>query len=111
MKFIIIIYTTNKLTIVEMENIRGARLRKFNLRKIILGVRMHFRHTISVCSIYLSPSSKFNSGDFDNLITQLLPPFYCLETLMPTVAYGVAPKPMLEESWSKIFCLNITCLC
>ena len=44
MKFIIIIYTTNKLTIVEMENIRGARLRKFNLRKIILGVRMHFRH-------------------------------------------------------------------
>ena len=29
-----------------MENIRGARLRKFNLRKIILGVRMHFRHII-----------------------------------------------------------------
>ena len=28
-----------------MENIRGARLRKFNLRKIILGVRMHFRHS------------------------------------------------------------------
>ena len=44
MKFIIIIYTTNKLTIVEMEDIRGVRLRKFNLRKIILGVRMHFRH-------------------------------------------------------------------
>jgi len=31
-----------------MENIRGARLRKFNLRKIILGVRMHFRHIDSV---------------------------------------------------------------
>ena len=46
MKFIIIIYTTNKLTIVQMEDIRGVRLRKFNLRKIILGVRMHFRHTI-----------------------------------------------------------------
>ena len=28
-----------------MEDIRGVRLRKFNLRKIILGVRMHFRHT------------------------------------------------------------------
>ena len=27
-----------------MEDIRGVRLRKFNLRKIILGVRMHFRH-------------------------------------------------------------------
>ena len=44
MKFIIIIYTTNKLTIVELEDIRGVRLRKFKLRKIILGVRMHFRH-------------------------------------------------------------------
>jgi len=45
MKFITIIYTTNKLTVVEMEDIRGVRLGKFNLRKIILGVRMHFRHT------------------------------------------------------------------
>ena len=45
MKFIIIIYTTNMLTIVEMEDIRGVRLRKFNLRKIVLGVRMHFHHT------------------------------------------------------------------
>ena len=44
MKFIIIIYTTNKLTIVEMEDIRGVRLRKFKLRKIVLGVRVHFRH-------------------------------------------------------------------
>jgi len=29
-----------------MEDIRGVRLRKFKLRKIILGVRMHFRHNI-----------------------------------------------------------------
>ena len=28
-----------------MEDIRGVRLRKFKLRKIILGVRMHFRHS------------------------------------------------------------------
>jgi len=27
-----------------MKDIRGVRLRKFKLRKIILGVRMHFRH-------------------------------------------------------------------
>ena len=47
MKFIIIIYTTNKLTVDEMEDIRGVRLRKFNLRKIILGVRMHFHHTFT----------------------------------------------------------------
>ena len=46
MKFIIIIYTTNQLTVVEKEDIRGVRLRKFKLRKIILGVRMHFRHNI-----------------------------------------------------------------
>ena len=44
MRFIIIIYTTNKLTVVEMEDIRGVRLRTFKLRKIVLEVRMHFRH-------------------------------------------------------------------
>ena len=76
-----------------------------------IAVRATFHKIISVCSIYLSPSSKFNSSDLDNLITQLPPPFYCWETLMPTVAYGVAPKPMFVESWSKISCLNITCLC
>jgi len=27
-----------------MEAIRGVRLRKFKLRKIILGVRIHFRY-------------------------------------------------------------------
>ena len=57
MKFIIIIYTTNKLTVVEMADIRGVRLRKFKLRKIILGVRMHFRHitmavSVAVCEIF-----------------------------------------------------------
>ena len=31
-----------------MEDIRGVRLRKFKLRKIILWVRMHFRHTGAV---------------------------------------------------------------
>jgi len=44
MKFVIIIYTTNKLTVVQMEDIGGVRLRKLKLRKIVLGVRMHFRH-------------------------------------------------------------------
>ena len=33
-----------------MEAIRGVRLRKFKLRKIILGVRMHFRHTLNIIS-------------------------------------------------------------
>ena len=51
MKFIIIIYTTNKLTVVEMEDIRGVRLRKFKLRKIVLGVRMHFRHNSSTYNL------------------------------------------------------------
>jgi len=54
MKFIIIIYTTNKLTVVEMEDIRGVRLRKFKLRKIVLGVRMHFHHNITFVAIYNS---------------------------------------------------------
>jgi len=52
MKLTIIIYTTNKLTIVEMEDIRGVRLRKFRLRKIVLGVRMHFHHIT-----FISPSN------------------------------------------------------
>ena len=36
-----------------MADIRGVRLRKFKLRKIILGVRMHFRHT---CCIFVLPT-------------------------------------------------------
>jgi len=39
-----------------MEAIRGVRLRKFKLRKIILGVRMHFRHRYSV---YLVDQTEF----------------------------------------------------
>jgi len=31
-----------------MEDIRGVRLRKFKLRKNILGVRMHFRHSYMI---------------------------------------------------------------
>jgi len=36
-----------------MEDIRGVWLRKFNLRKIILGVRMHFRHRIANTELYI----------------------------------------------------------
>ena len=48
-----------------MENIRGAQLRKFNLRKIILGVRMHFRHNIYngrpiKSRMYISSGAIFN---------------------------------------------------
>jgi len=43
-----------------------------------IAVRATFHKTISVCSIYLSPSSKFNSSDVDNLITQLPPPILLL---------------------------------
>ena len=34
-----------------MEDIRGVQLRKFKLRKIILGVRMHFRHICNAPSV------------------------------------------------------------
>jgi len=43
-----------------------------------IAVRAACHKTISVCSIYLSPSSKFNSSDFDNIITQLPPPILLL---------------------------------
>jgi len=34
--------------------------------------------TISVCSIYLSPSAKFTSNDLDDLLSQLPPPVLLL---------------------------------
>jgi len=36
-----------------MEAIRGVRLRKFKLRKIILGVRMNFRHMFNPLTLFL----------------------------------------------------------
>jgi len=45
-----------------MEAIRGVRLCKFKLRKIILGVRMHFRHT---CPQY--------SASIDDRLIKLVP--------------------------------------
>ena len=85
MKFIIIIYMTNKLTIVEMENIRGARLRKFKLRKIILGVRMHFRHTYrgvahtqTSCTISYNNNKKHHVVDIGR---SLVTPTYRGETV------------------------------
>ena len=54
-----------------MENIRGARLRKFELKKIVLGVRMHFRHiNLRVCVFALCCSVVYvmamSSKAFDN---------------------------------------------
>jgi len=43
-----------------------------------IAIRATCHKTICVCSIYLSPSSKFNVNDVDNLITQLLPPILLL---------------------------------
>ena len=50
-----------------MEDIRGARLRKFNLRKIILGVRMHFRHISRKQILTISKLTRFNN--FQHLTT------------------------------------------
>jgi len=46
-----------------------------------IAVRATCHKTISVCSFYLSPSSKFNINDFDYLITQLPPPILLLGDL------------------------------
>jgi len=73
MKFMIIIYTTNKLTVVEMEDIRGVRLRKFNLRKIVLGVRMHFHHSCTPPSLMLNIS--------DNILHHLGTLTVCIKNL------------------------------
>ena len=51
-----------------MEDIRGVRLRKFKLRKIVLGVRMHFHHndcqgreSVEQLSALFNPSMGSNS--------------------------------------------------
>jgi len=56
-----------------MEDIRGVRLRKFKLRKIILGVRMHFRHSsIKPKSQYPSLHQKFGDIINDNGLAQIV---------------------------------------
>ena len=44
-----------------MEAIRGVRLRKFKLRKIVLGVRMHFRH------MYTHKNCQFGKREFSGI--------------------------------------------
>ena len=60
-----------------MEAIRGVQLRKFKLRKIILGVRMHFRHNKSnmwymIYSQIMPPPSPFASKSGGVMTPQLL---------------------------------------
>jgi len=49
-----------------MEAIRGVRLRKFKLRKIVLGVRMHFRHTLSGLTDRPSPTHRLQHDAVQN---------------------------------------------
>ena len=44
-----------------MCSIRGVRLREFKLRKIILGVRMHFHHIFPGCGGVWKPPNKIYS--------------------------------------------------
>jgi len=60
-----------------MKASRGVRLRKFKLRKIILGVRMHFRHTQYI--FVLGPNAERSASAF-----------YCtLNTHYRIVAYHI----------------------
>ena len=81
MKFIIIIYTTNKLTVVEMEDIRGVRLRKFKLRKIVLGVRMRFHH--------IFPGQYKAVPSFGEAVEELKPPhkIYTIDNTINTILH------------------------
>ena len=50
-----------------MEDIRGVRLRKFKLRKIILGVRMHFRHNCSSTEWIPARNTQSRGNELDNV--------------------------------------------
>ena len=89
MKFIIIIYTTNELTVVEKEDIRGVRLRKFKLRKIVLGVRMHFRHTRTSSSHRSDSQTVAENRDF------CLPHLYSTPLLV--VSVRILPHRLLRK--------------
>ena len=46
-----------------------------------IAIRATYHRTISVCSIYLSPSAKFTSNDLEDLLSQLSPPVLLLGDL------------------------------
>ena len=94
MKFIIIIYTSNKLTVVEMEDIRGVRLLKFKLRKIVLGVRMHFHHSCSACEAGVFSESPVGDrcDQIMNDVCQQTGSFVLsLTTALDTLSYHLIP--------------------
>jgi len=76
-----------------------------------IALRITCNKTITVCSIYLSPSLKFNSSDLDDLITQLSPPVLLLgdfnahSTLWGSSKTGVLGKQIEDLLQKQNLCL------
>jgi len=68
-----------------------------------IAVRATCHKTITICSIYLSPSIACN-------ITELPPSFLLLGDFSHTVSNGASPNAALEERWWRTFSSNLTCL-
>ena len=94
---------TRLITMVEMEDIRGVQLRKFNLRKIILGVRMHFHHTIrSFIIIIIIIKNECHS----NVIVDRLQGCYDLYESVVASERGIQPKKTPSRKFLTSPCLH-----
>jgi len=75
-----------------------------------IALRATCHKTITICSIYLSPSIAYNITELEDLIRQLPPPVLLLGILMHTVSNGAPPNAALEERWWRTFSSNLTYL-
>ena len=82
MKFIIIIYTTNKLTVVEMEDIRGVRLRKFKFKFSSTKIKKN-------CIRGKDAFSSHNFWCVDGKVAEIVCYTLCPEKSAPEVKYHI----------------------
>jgi len=61
------------------------------------ALRLTAHKTITICSIYLSPSTAYSITDLEELLAQLPPCFWW--TLLPTVSNWASANAVLEGRW------------
>jgi len=75
-----------------------------------IALRATCQKTITICSIYLSPSTACNITELEDLIGQLPPPVLLLGISMPTVSNGAPTNAALEGRWWRTSSSNLTSL-
>jgi len=75
-----------------------------------IGLRATCHKTITICSIYLSPSTACNISELEDLIGQLPPPFLLLGEFNSQVSNGAPTNAALEGRWWRTSSSNLTSL-